>query len=73
MNQRCSVHKTGQQSVVYGVVGLAGAVYTRGQNRGSAGHLAEPGSGADALQRPLVLRSRFRARLTASVRRAEPT
>src|SRR5262249_38601481 len=29
---------------------------------------AEPGSGADALQRPLVPRSRFRTRLTAGVR-----
>ena len=29
---------------------------------------AEPGTGADSLQRPLVPRSRFQARLTASVR-----
>jgi len=45
--------------------GLAGAVYTRGQNYGSARSLAEPRTGADALQ-PL-LRYGFRARLTASV------
>jgi hypothetical protein len=45
---------------------VAGAVDTRGQNHGSARSLAEPRTGADALQPSL--RRGFRARLTAGVR-----
>ena len=49
--------------------GLAGAVYTRGQNYGSARSLAAPRTGADTLQPSL--RYGFRARLTASVQLLE--
>jgi hypothetical protein len=41
-----------------------------GVSIGASEHRAEPGTGADALQRPL--RARFQARLTASVMLLKP-